>query len=128
MGRTYWGRRPMHLPSQMVPAETISSTSDGVTISPYGHTVIATTSTGAPVVFTLAAGEPGMRKVLGVDSLASSSDAPIHINAASSNVTFDGTNDMVTLSTNGSSIVVVARSSGRWDIESDRGATLAAST
>ena len=87
-------------------------------------THLSSTSTGAPVVIVLAEARPGDRKVISVKSVASSSDAPFHINTSSTaDVTFDGTNVQMVLSTNGASAVVYAETSGRWLIEAINAAT-----
>ena len=128
MGSTYLGRRPVHLPSEDVPIGTISSTAGPTALTPFGFDALSSTSTSAPVVFTLGTPKANMRKVIAVESMGSSSGAPFHIETSSSGATFDGTNDAVVLTTDGAAIALVALSSSRWMIESDRDATLAAST
>lgn len=104
-----------------------AATSAG-TIGPAGTYGLATTSTTAPVVYTLAAPKGGERLELAVDTIASSSAAPFHVNANSGAVFAGSSLDMVSLSTTGAAVTLVALNSTRWYIVADRGATLSTST
>lgn len=106
-----------------------SATSVG-TLGPRAVVALNSTSTGAPDVYTLAAPSTGGGDFFSVtvEALGSSSDAPQHINASSSNVTFDGANDMLVLSTAGAGASMYSLSSSRWLIIGNFNATFAAST
>lgn len=104
-----------------------TSTAASTALADRGAISLESTSTGAPVVYTLEAPAEGDFLAFSVDSVGSSSDAPFHVNAGSG-VTFDGSNDMVTLSSAGAGITLIGRSSSQWMPVGEVSATLASST
>lgn len=124
-----WSKRPVSAPSERQDV-TIHSTTGGTTIPADGVTALQSTSTGAPVLVTLATPlTNGMEKDIIVSTIGSSSDAPYHINMPSSNTTVNGTTaDMITLSSQGAAVQLVALSSARWLVRSAITATYSTST
>jgi len=120
-------KRPLSRPwADEAPITT--STAASTALLPRGTIALETTSTGSPVVYTLAdAPRPGRRVAITVKSLASSSDAPFHINAGAGR-TFDGTNDMLALSTAGAGVSLVGLTTAQWGLTGSAGATLSTST
>ena len=106
----------------------LASTAASTGLQTRGLVSLATTSTGAPVVYTLSPQKLGDWLEIGVAAVASSSDAPLHINMASG-VTLDGgTQDMITLSTAGSGVTLRAFSTSHFACVGTRGATFSTST
>jgi len=110
-----------------------SATSAGTTILPRGVTQLNSTSTGVNVVMSLGAPRVGKKAgfshvTLVVNAIGDTTGGPFHIEAASSGITFDGTNDMVALSSVGASISLIAFSTSRWLVTSGNGFVLGAST
>lgn len=104
-----------------------TSTAASTGLGPRGAFAIETTSTGAPVVYTLADPKPGDRLSLMVSAMQSSSDAPIHFNLG--NVVGPATSaDMITLSTRGSGVSLHALSTARWLTDGNDGASYSTST
>lgn len=124
-----WSRRPTAAPSEKFDVTTLATTG-GVTISPIGIHEMTSTTTGVPVLVTLGTPlEPGVRKTIVITTVGATSSAPFHINMPSSNTTVDGsTADMITLSSAGAAITLVAKSSSQWLVESHRNASFSTST
>ena len=107
-----------------------SATSVG-TLGPRAVVALNSTSTGAPDVYTLAAPSTlgGDFFSITIETVASSSVAPQHINASTdASVTFDGANDMLVLSTDGAGASLYSLSSSRWLIIGAFNASVAAAT
>ena len=104
-----------------------TSTAASTSLGPRGAFAVETTSTGAPVVYTIAEPQPGDRISLMVSAMQSSSDAPFHFNLG----TLSGpatSADMVVLATAGSGVSLIAFSTSRWLSDGNQGATFSAST
>ena len=107
-----------------------ASTAASTALVPRGVVSLESTSTGAPVVYTLKQPIKGDEIAIAVASLASSSVAPFHVNAQSGG-TFNGvasSENMVALSTAGAGITLLALSSAQWMTKGHRGATFSTST
>lgn len=93
--------------------------------------VTAVTSSGAPVVYTLAAPVAGDQLSMVAVTLQSSSVAPFHVNGGSavfSYATATTGADMVTLATQGAAFTAVALNSTQWLVTGIRAATFSTST
>lgn len=103
----------------------VDQLSSGNTVGPNGVYALATTSTGAPVLLTVATPSKGGGDILdiGVSAVASSSDAPFHLNTPSTDTTFDGTNDMLALSSAGSGVSLRSLSTSQWLVVGLSGST-----
>lgn len=105
-----------------------TSTAPSTALAARGAVSLESTSTGAPVVYTLEAPAEGDFLAFNVQSVGSSSDAPFHINAGSGVFFSASTNDMVTLSSAGAGITLIGRSSSQWMPVGEVDATLSTST
>lgn len=105
----------------------VPSTAASTSLGPRGAFALNTTSTGTPVVYTLAAPTCGDRLSLMADSLASSSDAPFHINTGGPTVGASSA-DMISLSTVGAGISLIAVSTSRWLVDGAFNAAVSTST
>lgn len=104
-----------------------AATSEG-TLTPPGNYALESTSTGdgdGPV-YTLAAPSSGDLVILAVKTNPTTSSQILV--AAATGVTFDGTNDVLGLSSVGAAAVLVGESTSRYMLLADFGATLAATT
>lgn len=88
--------------------------------------VTNTSTDETPLVHTLKAPEAGDHLVVAVEALATSS-SPIHINGGTA-LFDDSSADMITLSSAGAGVQLVASSSGRWLVAGHFGAVLSTST
>ena len=106
-----------------------TSTAASTGLGPRGNFAIVTTTTGAPVVYTLAspACSGGDRISIVVDQMESSSDAPIHINTGGGGAGAT-TEDMITLPVEGSGVSLVSLSTSRWLVDGANAATFSSST
>lgn len=104
-----------------------ASTAASTALNPRGAFSFATTSTGAPVVYTISAPEVGDRLSLTVDTLASSSEGPIHFNTGT-HLVVSSSADMISLSSVGAGISLIAVSTARWLADGNQGATFSTST
>lgn len=105
------------------------STAPSTALAPRGVIALVSTSTGAPVVYTLAhAPKKGARFEVVVSSVGSSSDAPFHINAGSGIGLGASSEDMLTLASAGNGASFVAFSTTRWGCVGSNGATFSTST
>ena len=118
-------KRPINLRSirQTVTISTAASTSLG----PRGVFAVETTSTGAPVVYTILHPKPGDRLSLMVSAMQSSSDAPFHFNLGDLFAPATSA-DMIVLSSQGAGISLIALSTARWLTDGNAGATFSTST
>ena len=105
----------------------VASAAVSTALSPRGVYGLTSTSTGAAVVWTVKTPTAGDVLEVAISSIGSSSGAPFHVNAGSG-VTFDGTNDMITMSTAGAGFSLRALSTARWLMVGNFGATLSTST
>ena len=104
-----------------------TSTAASTGLGPRGAFAMETTSTGAPVVYTLADPKAGDRLSLMVSAMQSSSDAPFHFNLGT--VVGPATSaDMIVLSTRGSGVSLIALSTARWLTDGNDGASYSTST
>lgn len=107
----------------------ITSTAPSTGLGPRGNFAIVTTTTGAPIVYTLAnpACSGGDRMSIIVDQSQSTSDAPIHINTGGGGVNATS-EDMIVLSSAGAGISLVSLSTSRWLVDGLHAATFSSST
>lgn len=90
---------------------------------------LETTSTGAPVVYTLAgAPKKGDEVAFHATAVASSSVAPFHINMGSGIGVGASSEDMLTLAIEGDGAHLIALTSARWAVIGSQGATFSTST
>lgn len=90
---------------------------------------LVTTTTGAPVVYTLAgAPKVGDEVHFHATTVASSSLAPFHINMGASIGVGASTEDMLTLAITGDGAHLIALSSTRWAVVGSHGAAFSSST
>ena len=116
------GQRRRHL-------EIVTSTAASTALVPKNVISLETTSTGAPVVYTLAgAPKKGDEFHVHATSVASSSVAPFHINAGSGVAFGSSSEDMLTLAVAGNGAHLIALSSARWAAVGGNGATFSTST
>ena len=122
-------RQSMFAPSYGTIPNALSSTS-GTTLKPYGMDSLSSTSTVGPVTWTLALPLPGgrMHKTIASKAIGATSGMH-HITTPSSDTTFDGTNDLIILSTAATAYVELqSESSSRWFVVGQSGVTLSTST
>lgn len=106
-----------------------TSTSASTALDPRGVISLNTTSTGAPVVYTLSrVPKPRDEFYLHVGSVGSSSDAPFHVNAASGSFFGTSSQNMLALSQSGHGAHLIAVSTARWGAVGINGATFSTST
>lgn len=92
-------------------------TAASTALDPRGIIGLETTSTGAPVVYTIRRlPRRGDEFFVFADNLASSSDAPFHINAASGSFLGSSSEDMLTLARKGAGAHIVGYSTERWAV------------
>lgn len=106
-----------------------TSTAASTSLGPRGNFALVTTTTGAPIVYTLAspACSGGDRISIVVDQMQSSSDAPFHINTGGGGAGATS-EDMVVLPVTGSGISMVSLSTDRWLVDGANAATFSSST
>lgn len=109
------------------------STAASTALDPVGHIALETTSTGAPVVYTLGrAPKPGLEFFITAQAIASSSVAPIHLNAAAGSWFGSTAEDMLILAQAGAGAHIVGFSTSRWHVvglsQPDSSGNFAAST
>lgn len=107
----------------------LQSTAPSSALNPSGIISFASTSTGAPVVYDLAA-PPAPGKLFGVHlaSIGSSSNAPVHVNAGAGVGLGTSSEDMLTLASAGDGALFVGLSTSRWACLGSHGATFSTST
>jgi hypothetical protein len=102
----------------MVPnAKSSTNSATATTLKPYGFDHLSSTSTVGAILWTLALPIPGgrMHKYIEVKAVGATS-ANHHITLPSSDTTYDGTNDLVTLNAAGDFIQLQSESTSRWHI------------
>ena len=93
------------------------STAGSTALDPRGMIALGTTSTGAPVVYDLRRlPKRGDEFYITVDSVASSSVAPFHINASTGSYFGTTGEGLLVLSKAGDAAHIVAYSSARWAV------------
>lgn len=93
------------------------STAASTALAPRGIIALQTTSTGAPVVYTLnRAPKRNDEFFIMADKNASSSVAPFHINAASGTFIGSSSQEMLTLARAGAGAHLIAFSTIRWGV------------
>lgn len=93
------------------------STAASTALSPVGMIGLETTSTGAPVVYTLnRLPKRGDEFFLFADLVASSSVAPFHINAASGSFFGSSSQEMMILARAGAGAHMIGYSTERWSV------------
>lgn len=93
------------------------STAASTALDPRGLISLQTTSTGAPVVYTLSrVPHRGDEFYLHATDVGSSSDAPFHVNAASGSFFGSSSEDMLSLGAEGSGAHVIGLSTTRWAV------------
>lgn len=120
--------RPLSAPSFRGDVAISTAASTAVQWFPNLTLALQTTSTGAPVVYDLIPPEVGDRLELFADTVASSSLAPYHINLPSGFTAAASSADMITLSTVGTGLTIVATSTTRIAVVGNQGAAFATST
>lgn len=107
----------------------ITSTAASTALGPRGSFALVTTTTGAPIVYTLAspACSGGDRISIVIDQMESSSDAPFHINTGGGGAGATS-EDMVTLPVTGSGVSLISLSTSRWLVDGANAATFSSST
>ena len=96
-----------------------TSTAPSTALVPEGSISLRTTSTGAPVVYTLSRlPKAGAEFAVFADALASSSVAPFHINAASGSFLGSSGDEMLILAQPGAGAFIRGFSSERWAVMS----------
>lgn len=109
--------------------EIITSTAASTALAAKDVVSLVTTSTGAPVVYTLAgAPKKGDEVHFHATSVASSSVAPFHINVGSGIGVGSSSEDMLTLAIPGDGAHLIALSSTRWATVASHGAVFSSST
>lgn len=111
----------------------LTSTAASTGLAPRGIIGMETTSTGAPVVYTLnRLPKRGDEFFLFADMVASSSVAPFHINAASASFFGSSSQEMLTLARAGAGAHIIGYSSERWGVfglnQADSSGNLSTST
>lgn len=105
------------------------STAASTALDPRGLITLETTSTGAPVVYTLnRLPKRGDSFAIYAKGVASSSVAPLHINAAALSFLGASSEEMLTLAIEGNGAEFIAISSARWACIGSNGATFSTST
>jgi hypothetical protein len=106
-----------------------TSTAPSTALAPRGLITLASTSTGGPVVYTLAsAPKRGLAFQVHVSSVGSSSDAPFRINAGSGIGFAASSQDALTLASAGNGATLMGLSTSRWACVGINGATFSSST
>lgn len=106
-----------------------SSTAASTALRAAGTISLVTTSTGAPVVYTLAgAPKKGDEVAFHATTVASSSGAPFHINVGSGIGVGSSSEDMLTLAIAGDGAHLRALSTTRWAVIGSHGAAFSSST
>lgn len=94
-----------------------TSTAPSTALAPTGFIGLETTSTGAPVVYTLSRlPKRGDEFFVFADALASSSVAPFHINAAANSFLGSSADEMLILAQPGAGAHIMGYSSERWAV------------
>lgn len=94
-----------------------TSTAASTALDPRGVIALETTSTGAPVVYTLnRAPKLGDQLFVTAAKVASSSVAPFHVNAASGTFFGSSSEDLLTLAQPGAAAHLIAFSTIRWAV------------
>ena len=106
----------------------VSATSDQTLAGTLGIFSLESTSTGDDdgAIFTLNAPKARDEMIL-VAAVVAATSAPINV-VASTGVTFDGTLDVLELTSSGAGCTLIALSTSRWQITGNFGATLVAAT
>lgn len=106
-----------------------TSTAASTALGPRGAFALVTTTTGVPIVYTLAdpSSAGGDRISISVDQMQSTSDAPFHINTGGGgcNATSE---DMILLSSAGAGVSLFSLSTSRWLVDGKHAATFSSST
>lgn len=111
--------------------DLVDSTSPGTVGRPDSMIALASTTTGAPGVWTLANPSKGGGDFIMVGCKTvgtTSAGAGVHLRTSSSGITFDGGNDLITFSSEGAGVSLVSESSSRWIIMSANAIALSTST
>lgn len=109
--------------------EIVTSTAASTALAAKDVISLETTSTGAPVVYTLAgAPKKGDEVHFHAGAVASSSDAPFHVNMGADIGVGSSSQDMLTLAISGDGAHLIALSSTRWATVASHGATFSTST
>lgn len=123
----YVGERTQ--PIKQTSSTQLSTTAAGVppVLDTMKTHAIASTSTASPAYFFLDNPKPGDYVQIGINTIASSSQSPLKVQTRGGQ-TFDGTNDVVTLSSAGASFCATALSTSRWLTWGGFGGALTTST
>lgn len=109
----------------------VNAATSAQTVGPLGIFALATTSTGAPTVFTLGRAVGGEECVLEAQVVGATSSGPIHVNTSTTADTVTvGTSsgDMILLSSAGASVHLIAKNSTYWMVAGGNNFTLSTST
>lgn len=128
MGLEKQQRPPLTPPGErLAPVKAFSAASTAV--HPRGLISLATTSTGAPTVWTLSrAPKVGETVALFAKTVQSSSAGPLHVNMASGVAVGTSSENMLTLATEGDGALLYAFSSDRYGVVGSFGAAVSTST
>ena len=121
-------RRPLYA-DEFGNIRVTTSTAASTALAPRGVISLATTSTGAPVVYTLAQlPKKGKRFAICAATLASSSVGPFHVNAAANSFLGSSSQEMLTLPVAGNGAEFIGLSTTRWLCIGTNGGTFSTST
>ena len=120
-------KRPQSAPI-FRPSQVTVSTAPSTALATRGIIGLVSTSTVAPVVYTLTQPKSGDVVSFTVDALSVATSAGFNINAGTGVVFAGTTADMVRLSSMEAAVSFVAKSSARWYSVGDRGAIYSTST
>lgn len=94
-----------------------TSTATSTGLDPRGVIGLETTSTGAPVLYTIKRlPKPGDEFYIYADNLASSSVAPFHVNAAANSFFGSSSEGMLILAKKGAGAHMIGYSTERWSV------------
>ena len=110
--------------------DTITTPASTVAISGPGTYLLANSTGAGGLVYTLAAPTAGHEMKLYLNTLSTSTGTDIvKVKPASTAITFDGTNKVLTFNAVGENVTLVAQTATRWMVTSNVGAVgLAATT